>query len=78
MADDAYTTSAQSFSRNIDAFSDDVLVERLYDLASQMISGKSRVDPDELAQVDAVVYRRLQQAYSKDPQDAVAPTRLDS
>lgn len=75
---DTHITPAKSFSHDLDSFSDDVLVERLYDLASQIVGGRIHVDRNELARVDAVVYRRLAQAYSKDPQDDPAPTRLDS
>ncbi|MDQ3286782.1 MAG: hypothetical protein M3Q42_00730 [Pseudomonadota bacterium] len=81
MADDAHTASAEIFSRDLDSFSDDVLVERLYDLAAQLIGGKDQVDHDELVRVDEVVYRRLEQAYSKDPHEpyrSYASQRLDS
>lgn len=78
MADDAHTSSADAFSRDFNSFSDDVLVERLYDLAAQLISGKVRVDRQELARVDEVVYRRLEQAYSKDPHESHVSPRLDS
>jgi len=64
---------------SVDSFSDEALVARLYELASQLTRG-SLVDRDELARIDAVVYRRLEQAYSKDPHDAEyrPGTRLDS
>jgi len=54
---------------SVDSFSDDALVTRLYELASQLTRGSKLVDRDELARIDAVVYRRLEQAYSKDPHD---------
>lgn len=65
---------------SVESFSDDALITRLYELASQLTRGGKLVDRDELARVDAVVYRRFEQAYSKDPHDAGSPpaTRLDS
>ncbi|HSM12387.1 MAG TPA: hypothetical protein VK827_12595 [Lysobacter sp.] len=65
---------------SVDSFSDDALVARLYELASQLARGSHLVDRDELARIDSVVYRRLEQAYSKDPHDAEhrPGTRLDS
>lgn len=77
MPDDPHP-SAEPSNPDIESFSDDVLVERLYDLASQLVCGKAQVDRDELARVDALVYRRLTQAYSKDPLDQPQPGRLDS
>lgn len=74
---DTHISQAKPFSHDVDSYSDDVLVERLYDLASQLIGGKAHVDRDELTRVDAVVYRRLAQAYSKDPHEPPSP-RLNS
>ena len=64
----------------VDSFSDDALVTRLYELASQLTRGGKLVDRAELARIDAVVYRRLEQTYSKDPQDRRdrQGTKLDS
>lgn len=74
----AHIPPAKSFSHDVDSYSDDVLVERLYELASQLVAGKDYVDRNELTRVDAVVYRRLTQAYSKDPRDDTSSSRLDS
>ena len=65
---------------SVDSYSDDALVTRLYELASQLTRGSKLVDRDELARIDAVVYRRLEQTYSKDPHDTelLPGTRLDS
>ena len=63
---------------SVESFSDDALVARLYELASQLTLGSKLVDRDELARIDAVVYRRLQQTYSKDPHEPGNPLRLDS
>jgi len=65
---------------SVDSYSDDALVTRLYELASQLTRGSKLVDRDELARIDAVVYRRLEQAYSKDPHDPGNPPdrKLDS
>ncbi|MDQ3269743.1 MAG: hypothetical protein M3Q11_06095 [Pseudomonadota bacterium] len=78
MADQAQTDAGDSFSREMDSFSDEVLVERLYDLAAQLISGKAREDGDELARNEAVVFRRLERAYSKDPRDSPHSPHMDS
>ena len=70
----------QQHNTSVDSFSDDALVTRLYELASQLTRGSKLVDRDELARIDAVVYRRLEQAYSKDPHDTeyVPGAKLDS
>ena len=75
---DTHRSPAEPFSHDVDSYSDDVLVERLYDLAAQLVGGKAHVDRDELARVDAVVYHRLTQAYSKDPLDDASSACLDS
>ena len=71
---------AEPRNTSVDSFSDDALVTRLYELASQLTRGSQLVDRDELARIDAVVYRRLEQTYSKDPHDSEyrPETRLDS
>ncbi|MDQ3511151.1 MAG: hypothetical protein M3414_05620 [Pseudomonadota bacterium] len=73
---DTHISQAKPFSQDVDSYGDDVLVERLYDLASQPIGDKVHMDRNDLARVDAVVYRRLAQAYSKEPQEGPA-SRVD-
>lgn len=67
-------------NHSVDSFSDEALVTRLYELASQLTRGGKLADRDELARIDAAVYRRLEQAYSKDPHDPEyrPGTKLDS
>jgi hypothetical protein len=62
----------------VESFSDDALIARLNELAAQRTLGNKPVDGDELARIDAVVYRRLEQTYSKDPHEPGNPLRLDS
>lgn len=69
---------AEPHTPSVESFSDDALIARLYELASQRTLGSQPVDGDELARIDAVVYRRLQQTYSKDPHEPGNPFRLDS
>lgn len=61
------------------AASDDALVARLYELASARSHGCPSVDREELARIDAIVYRRLARAYGADaPSQSLAAYRLDS
>lgn len=69
---------AEPHPHSVESFSDDALIARLYELASQRTLGSKQVDGDELARIDAVVYRRLEQTYSKDPHDPGNQLRLDS
>lgn len=60
--------------------SDDALIARLYELAFARERGCSSAERDELARIDAMVYRRLTRTYAADaPEgDAHAAYRLDS
>lgn len=63
--------------------SDDALIARLYELACARERGCSSAEREELAKIDAIVYRRLTRAYGADPADAadwnsLAAYRLDS
>lgn len=71
---------AEPPTTSMDAFSDDALVTRLYELAALRTRGHSAFDREEMKRIDAVVYHRLAQAYSKDPHEPDPPSayRLDS
>lgn len=70
---------ADTSPMSAESFSDDALVARLYELAAELVRGSGEIDREELARIDSVVYRRLEQAYSRDPHHpSSGPLQLDS